>query len=172
MMKEETNCYPQYKKLLKMKDEKPAAETKEYKILAQRHPHIAESIRLKDEMRRLKEGLNSTGERSTKLQMKREMNSIKAKLRREGIRKRLRGEDKQERLYHARFIVDSAKEKLSSMHKKSQATLETTHTKVGRRLSTLKQQKLPPSLLDLRSLYLAEKNMALKEWIQNRRKRP
>jgi len=171
-MKEKTDYYPQYKKLLKLKDEKPASETKEFRILAERYPHIAESIRLKDEMRRLKEKLKSVKERATKFQMKKEMSNIKAKLKREGIRKKLHGEHKQERLFHTRFVVDLTKEKLSSMRKKSHATLERTHTKVGRRLSTLRQQRLPPSLLDLRSLYLAEKNTALKEWVQNHRKRP
>jgi len=172
LMNEETSCYPQYKKLLKMKAEKLVTETKEFKVLVERYPHIAESIRLKAEMRTLKEKLKSTKERSTKFQIKKEINSIRAKLRREGISKKLRGENKQERLYHTRFIVDSTKEKLSSVRKKSHATLESAHAKVQRRLSTIKHQKLPPSLLDLRSLYLTEKNLALKEWVQSRRKRP
>jgi hypothetical protein len=171
-MKQETNCYPQYKKLLKKKDETPVTETKEFKALTERYPHIAESVRLKDEMRKLKEKLKSAKERQTKSQIRKDMNSLKAKLRREEIRKKLHGEDKLERTYHARFIMDSATEKLSSWREKSRVSLKRTRTKVGRRLDTLKQQKLPPSLLDLKSLYLVERNVALKEWVQNRRKRP
>ncbi len=168
-MKEETNCYAQYKKLLKKKDETPVTETREFKALAERHPHIAESVRLKDEMRKLKERLESAKETHTKSKIRKEMNSLKVKLRREEIRKRLHGENKLERTYHARFIRDSATEKLSSMRKNSQASFERTRTKVGRRLSTLKQQKLPPSLLDLKSLYLAEKNVALKKWVKSQK---
>lgn len=171
-MKEETNCYAQYKRLLKRKDEIPVTETKEFKVLAERHPHIAESVRLKDEMRKLKERLESAKERKTRSKASKEMNSLKVKLRREEIRKKLHGESKLERTYHARFIRDSATEKLSSWRKKSQASLKRTRTKVGRRLGTLKQQKLPPSFLDLKSLYLVERNVALKEWVRSRRKRP
>ena len=51
-----------------------------HKIFAKRYPHIAESIRLKRKMERLKKKLK-TEKRSSKFQINRQMNIIKAKLR-------------------------------------------------------------------------------------------
>jgi len=169
-MTKKPNCYQYYKKLLTMKIEKPVTETREFQALAKNYPHIAESIRLKTEMRRLKETLASAKDRQTRLQAKRQMNSIKAKLRREKILKQLHVEGKHERAYRTRFFLFSTKKRVSSLIVKGLSTSKKAYIKLQRKSSILAHRRLPPSIFDLRSLDLTEKNLALKEWLQDRRK--
>ncbi len=170
-MKEKTECYPHYKKLMKMKPEQSVVETTEYKVLSERYPHLAEVIRLKREIERLKKKLQSEKERSSRFQIKREINVTKAKLKRENILERLHGESKQETFFHVRFIIDTSKEHISSLATRGHMTLRKTYTSVHKKLRRSMYRKLPPSVFDLKSLDTAEKGLALREWIQDRYKK-
>ncbi len=165
-MKEKAKCYPYYKKLMKMKLEQSVIETTEYKVLAEHYPHLAESIRLKREMERLKGKLKSEKERSSRFQIKRELNATDAKLKKENLRKRLRGESKQEAVFRRHFIINTSKEHISSLVMSSRMTLRKTHRNLRKKLRRFMYRTLPPSVFDLKSLDTAEKGLALREWIQ------
>jgi hypothetical protein len=149
IMREKTECYPYYKKLMKMRLEQSEVETTEFKLLAKCYPHLAESIRLKREMERLKNKLKDEKERSSRSQMKRKMNAARAKLKQENILKLLHGESKQATIFKIHFTVDAPKEHISSLAKWI-------------------HKKLPPSVYDLKSLDTKERGLAITEWVQNR----
>lgn len=170
-MKEKTECYPYYEKLMKMKLEQSVEETTEYKVLAKRYPHLAESIRLKKEIGRLEKKQKSEKERSSRFQIRREMNATRAKLKKENILKRLHGESKQETIFHIHFIIGTSKEHISSLAMSGHMTLRKTYIGLQKKLRRSMYRKLPPSIFDLKSLDTAEKGLALREWIQNRHKK-
>ena len=118
IMKRKVNYNLIYKKLLRMRPEKPVAESLEYKVLARAYPHLAESIRLKKEMERLKERLRPVKGKPMKLHKKVHIPSL--------VR---------------RFSVAS------------------------RKFSLL-------SALDLKSMYVAERSLALREWLHKHHKKP
>ena len=171
LMKEKVECYPYYEKLMKMRFKQSVLETIEYKVLAEHYPHLAESIRLKREIERLKKRLKSEKERSSRFQIKREMNVTRAKLKKENMLKRLHGESKQEAIFRTHFIINTSKEHISSLAMKSRMTLRKTHMSAHKKLRMLMYRKLPPSVFDLKSLDTTEKGLALREWIQNHRKK-
>jgi len=156
---------------MEMKLEQSMAKTTEYQVFAERYPHITESIKLKREMERLKKKLKSEKKRSSRFQIKREMNDIRTRLRKQSILKRLHGESKQEAIFHTHFIVDTSKKHVSSLATRCNMTLRKTYTDVQKRLRRLMYRNLPPSVFDLKSLDTAEKGLALREWVQNRCKK-
>ena len=162
-MKEEAECYPYYEKLMKMKLEQPVVETTEYKVLAERYPHLAELIRLKRKIERLKKKLKSEKERSLKFQIKREINATKTKIKKENVLKRLHGESKQETIFRIQLVR-------SLLATRGYRILQKTYIGVQKRARAT-HRKLPPTLFDLKSLDTAEKGLAVKEWIQNRHKK-
>jgi len=148
-MRKKNEYYPYYEKLMEMSLEDPAEETAEYKILAERYPHLAESIRLRREKRRLKERLRSAANGSTRFQIKREIFRIERKLVQESTQKRLHGETMQEAIFKAFSIMATSR----------------------RSLRRLVLRKLPPTVFDLRSLDTAEKGLAVREWFQERQRK-
>jgi hypothetical protein len=170
LMKEKTECYPYYEKLMKMKLEQSVVETTEYTVLAKRYPHLTESIRLKREIEGLKNKLKTEKERSSRFQIKREMNATRAKLKRENILKLLHGESKQETIFHIHFIIDTSKEHISLLAMRGHMILLKTYKSVQKKIRRSMYRKLPPTVLDLKSLDTTEKGLAVKEWVQNRKK--
>jgi hypothetical protein len=162
-MKEKAECYPYYERILKMKLEQSVTETTEYKVLAEHYPHLAESIRLKRKIERLKEKLISEKERSSRFQIKREINVTKTKLKQENMLKRLRGESKQETIFRTHFIINASKEHIYSLAMKSMHACTSAPKKLRRLMS--------PSVVDLKSLDTTEKGLALREWVQDHHKK-
>ncbi|NIU82180.1 MAG: hypothetical protein GWN17_01265, partial [Candidatus Korarchaeota archaeon] len=146
-MKEKAEFNQYYKKLMKMKLEQSMVETTEYKVLAEHYPHLAESIKLKREIERLKEKLKSEKERSSRFQIKRELNVTGAKLKQENMLKRLHGESKQEAIFRTHFIIGTSKEHISSLV----MTLRKAYASVQKKLRMLMYRRLPPSVFDLKS---------------------
>jgi len=176
-MKERSDYYPCYEKLIRMRLEEQIEESPEYKVLAKRYPHLVESIRLKREIKRLKEKLKFMEKRSARFQVKREIVSVEAKLKRESALKCLYGENKQESIFNIRFTIETSKKHISSSARgvynvslKARNDLQKGYTDLRKKLRRLMYRKLPPSVFDLRSLDTAEKGLAVKEWIQKRRK--
>lgn len=167
LMKEMTDCYPHFEKFMRMKLNQSMVGTVEYQFFRGRYPHLAESIRLKREMGRLETKLKSEKRRSSRLQIKREINVTKAKLRKEGILKRLHGESKQEAIFRRHFMINALKRHISSLVMRGRATLR----KVSAHTRSVMHRNLPPSLFDLKSLERAETGLALREWIQERQKK-
>lgn len=166
-MRKRNAYYPYYEKLMEMSLEEPAEETAEYKILAERYPHLAESIRLRREKRRLKERLRSAANGSTRFQIKREIFRIERKLVQESTQKRLHGETMQEATFKAFSIMATSKRSISSFAGSARNAI----AKPYRGLRRLVLRNLPPTVFDLRSLDTAEKGLAVREWLQERQRK-
>jgi hypothetical protein len=160
LMKRKAKYDLYYEKFMRMKLERSIVETAEYRPFCRRYPHLAESIRLKREIGRLEKKLKSEKRSSLRLQIKREIDVTRAKLRKERILKRIHGESKQEAIFRKRAGINTLKSRLTHTLQKFSA-----HT---RRVIHI---DLPPSLHDLKSLERAETGLALREWIQGRRKK-
>jgi len=176
-MEEIADYYPYYEKLIRMKPEEQIAEAPEFKVLANRYPHLAESIMLKREIEILKENLKSLKDISTRLRKKRQIISIKAKIKRENILKLLYGENKQEAYFFMRFKIATLKERVSSLIVKGRIVfrkvyiyLHKGYKSLRKDLRELVHRKLPPTLFDLKSLDTAEKGLLVKEWVQKKHK--
>lgn len=156
---------------MKIKLEKPIVETNEYKILAEHCPHVTESIYLKMETKRLKKKLKSAEDR-TRFQIKRELNRIRTRLKRENIWKRLYGESKQETIWRIHLARDASIEHITSLILKIYTTLSRAYSSTQRKAHGFAHKKFPPAFFDLRSLDVTEKGLTLKEWVQAHRKQP
>lgn len=173
-MRKKNEYYPYYEKLMEMSLEDPAEETAEYKILAERYPHLAESIRLRREKRRLKERLRSAANGSTRFQIKREIFRIERKLVQESTQKRLHGETMQEAIFKAFSIMATSRRSISSFAGSARNAMAKPYRgfrSVCRALRRLVLRKLPPTVFDLRSLDTAEKGLAVREWFQERQRK-
>lgn len=165
-----TDFYPQYKKLVKTLPEKTIAETAEYTAFAQRYPHLAESIRLRSDMKRLQKTMNLTKDHSAKRKINAEMNKIKTALKRKNISARIHGESSVATQYRVHFAVDTLREHIQYLVTRSFNVLKRTRRTSQRRLNRLVHKRLPPSIFDLNSLDVAEKHVSIIEWVRNRRK--
>ena len=145
-MKEKIEYYRHYKKFMEMKLEQSMAKTPEYQVFANRYPHIAESIRIKRKIERLKKKLKSEKERTSRFQIKKEINTAR-------IRLRMRGARPQDTVFHTHFML----------HACTQA-LRKKYIGIQKKLRGI----LPPSIIDLKSLDTVERGLAVREWIQNR----
>ncbi len=146
-------------------------ETDEYKALAEHYPHVAESLNLKKEINELGRKLKSVKDRQTIFQMKKTLSETRKKLRRESMLKQLRGESKQQAIYHIRFILESVGESAFFSMRKCWQILRDICANAQRRMCRLVRMRTPPSILDLRSLDLTERGLVLREWVQDRRLR-
>lgn len=133
-----------YEKLRKMKLEE-FIEAPEYTILAERYPHIAESLRLEKEQEKLYRELRLMKDRSERSQIRRRIIAIEMELKREGALKHVFGESIQEILFRIHFILMTLRERISSL--------------------------VPPSFVDLKSLDAAERGWIIREWTRKRKKK-
>ena len=161
------NYYKHYEKLMKMKLEESIMKTSEYHSFSEIYPRITESIRLKREIERLTNKLKSEKERSSKFKIKREITITKTKLKKNNLLKRLHGESKQEAIFQRTLKHNSSKMHVPSFAKKYQKILGQPIRKLRRSM----RKNLPPSLFNLRELDAAEKGLALREWLQEKRKK-
>jgi len=159
--------YMHYEKLMKMKLEQSIVKTSEYSSFSKIYPYIAESIRLKREIERLTNKLKTEKVRSTKFKIKREISITKTKLRKNNLFKRLHRESKQEAIFHRKLKLGTTKMYVSSFTKKGYTTLGQPIRKLRRSM----RKNLPPSLFNLRELDATEKGLALREWLQENRKK-
>jgi hypothetical protein len=174
LMKEDDKYYLCYEKLIRTMPRKPLVEIPEYKNLAARYPHIAESVRLRTEIEGLEKEARPEEEKSVKLQKKRQIGRLNAELKRQGILKRLHGESKQEADFRRRFTINSLKQRLSLLGLRARKVCSDLQEKLqeqSRRSRRARAEKLPPSLFDLRSLDSADRGLALTEWVKKRRVR-
>jgi hypothetical protein len=167
LLNERDNHYSHYKKLVKMNLQENIEKTHEYKILSKNFPHIAESIRLKKDNEKLKQELKTMKRRSDILQQKRKMNAIKTKIRRENLLKRLYGEYQKETRFNMRLKFDISKEYISSLRNSLRKGYSGFRS-FDRTLSKLLSKRLPPVISDLGSLDMAEKGLAIREWVKRR----
>ena len=166
-MKDQMNYYKHYEKLMKIKLEESIMKTSEYHSFSEIYPRITESIRLKREIERLTNKLKSEKARSSKFKIKREISITKTKLRKNNLFKRLHRESKQEAIFQRKLKHNSSKMHVPSFAKKYQKILGQPIRKLRRSM----RKNLPPSLLNLRELDATEKGLALREWLQEKRKK-
>lgn len=170
-MKDQMNYYKHYEKLMKMKLEESIVKTSEYHSFSEIYPRITESIRLKREIERLTNKLKSEKARSSKFKIKREITITKTKLKKNNLLKRLHGESKQEAIFQRKLKLGTTKMHVTSLAKKGYTTLRQATRKLRRKLRRLMHRHLPPSIFNLRELDVAEKGLALREWLQENRKK-
>ena len=170
-MKDQMNYYKHYEKLMKMKLEESIVKTSEYHSFSEIYPRITESIRLKREIERLTNKLKSEKARSSKFKIKREITITKTKLKKNNLLKRLHGESKQEASFHRKFKRNISKMRYSLFAKKCRRVLGRPIRNFQRKLRRSLHRNLPPSLFNLRELDVAEKGLALREWLQENRKK-
>lgn len=171
-MNEKNDYFLFYKKLILMSLEETVEDTREYKALYERYPHITKSIKLRREEERLKQKINSLDKESARLHTKRLMFGIKKQLEREKILKRLFGENKQEKMFNTRLSFEKTKKHISSLNSSLHRTYSNTLRKMHGNLRLFKQSinrfihsKLPPTIFDLGSLDVNEKGLVVREWI-------
>ena len=169
-----------YEKLVTLPIGEEITELPEYDSFSRSYPHIAVSIGLKREFTRLSSEVK-TADREKSSKIRRQMDDIRLRLRQEGILKRLKGERKAEALFRRWFLHTTLKRRLvsftNSLVTSTKTRLSLIRTlarqrwidwkKAGARSS---RRRFPPSLFDLGSLYVAEKGLALQEWIRAIRK--
>ena len=154
-----------------MKLDQSIVKTPEYHSFSEIYPHITESIRLKREIERLTNKLKSEKERSAKIKIKREINIAKTKLRKNNLLKRLHGESKQEANFHRKVKLNTSKMYVASFAKKRYMTLAHAIINFRKKLRRSMHRHLPPSVINLRELDVSEKGLALREWLQENRKK-
>jgi len=170
-VKDQMNYYKHYEKLMKMNLEESIVKTSEYHSFSEIYPRITESIRLKREIERLTNKLKSDKARSSKFKIKREITITKTKLKKNNLLKRLHSESKQEAIFQRTLKLNSSKMHVSSFAKKYQKILGQPIRNFQRKLRRSLHRNLPPSLFNLRELDVTEKGLALREWLQENRKK-
>jgi hypothetical protein len=168
-VKDQMKQYKHYKKIMKMELERSIVKTSEYQCFSELYPHIAESIRLKRKIERLTNILKSEKYRRAEFEIKREIAITKTKLKKNSLFKRLHGESKQEAIFHRKFKRNTSKMHYSLFVKKCQKILGRPIRKFHRKLRKSMHKNFPPTLFNLRELYVTEKGLALKEWLQENR---
>lgn len=167
-VKSEMKHFNYYEKIVKADLNQQVSETTEYHNFSEVYPHIAESVKLKRNLKRLKQQLKSTEHQGSKFRIKREINLTKSELRKNSLNKRLHGENKQEALFLKQLKRGATKTHYSFLIKKRPKKCQSTGT-FRLKLKRFMHRKLPPTLLNLREHDVSEKGMILKEWLQEKR---
>jgi hypothetical protein len=152
---------------MRMDLEQSIVKTSEYSSFSSRYPYITESIRLEREIKRLTNKLKTEKVRSTKFKIKRKISITQTKLRKNNLLKRIHRENKQEAIFQRKLKHDNTKMRISALTKKGSTALG----QISRRLRRSMHKNLPPTLFSLRELDASEKGLALREWIQEKRKK-
>ena len=168
-MKDQMKHYKHYERIMKMELEQPVANTSDYQSFSELYPHIAESIRLNRKIERLTNELKSEKYKGSKFKIKREISVTKSTLRKNNLLKRLHGESKQEAIFHRKFKRKTSKMRYSLFMKKCRKILGQPIRNFQKKLRRSMHKNLPPTLFNLRELDVAEKGLALREWLQENR---
>lgn len=153
---------------MKMQLDRSIVKTSEYRNFSKLYPHISESIKLRRRIKRLNNKLKSDKVRSSKIKIKRELNITKTKLRKNNIFKRLHGESKQEAIFQRTIKIHYSRTAFAEKYRKF---IGQPIRNLRRKLRRAMHRNLPPSLFNLRELDATEKGLALREWIQENRKK-
>jgi len=169
-VKVQTKYFKQYEKIMKMDLEQTIVKTSEYQSFSEFFPHIAESVRLEKKLERLTKLLKSDKNVDSKLRIKREISVTKSKLRKNNLFKRLHGENKPEAIFRRKFKRNQSKMRNSLFAKKFRTFFGRPIRNSQRKISKSMHKNLPPSIFNLRELDIAEKGLALREWLQEKRR--
>ncbi len=170
-MNDQMKYHRYYEKFMKMELSQSIVKIPEYSNFSEYYPYIAESIRLKRIIKRLENKLKSEKVRSSKFKINRELDLTKTKLKKNNLFKRLHGESKQEAIFQRRYKLQYSRMRFSTLAGKYPKKLGQKIRKLWGKLRRLIHKNLPPSLFNLRELNTAEKGLALREWLQEKRKK-
>ena len=168
-MKEQIKHYKHYERIMKTGLEQSVVKTSEFQRFSELYPNIAESIRLKRKIERLTNLVKSEKYEGSKFKIKREISVTKSKLRKNNLLKRLHGESKQEAIFQRKFKRNRSKMRFSLVMMKCRKSIGQPISKFKRKLRRSMHKNLPPSLFTLRELDVAEKGLALKKWLREKR---
>ena len=168
-MTDQMKQYKHYERIMKMELEQSVVKTSEYQSFSELYPHIAESIRLERKIERLTNLLKSEKHKGSEFKIKREITVTKSKLRKNSLFKRLHGETKHEAIFSRKFKRSTSKMRYSLLAKKCRKIIGQPIRTAQMKLSRSMHRNLPPSLFNLRELTVAEKGLALREWLQEKR---
>jgi hypothetical protein len=108
---------------------------------------------------------------SAKFKTKREIAITKTKMKRNNLFKRLDGESKQEAIFQRKLKLRTMKMCGSLLVKRFRKRLGRPNKNFKRTLRRSLHRNLPPSLFNLRELDVTERGLALREWLQENRKK-
>lgn len=163
-MKDRLKTFKNYEIIRKMDIEIPIILTPEYQNFSKVYPRIAESIELERKIERLTKMLKSESHKNSKIQIKREINITKTKLRKNKLIKRLHGDNKQEAILQKKYKQKNPKIHYLTLIKKGSQLINNVKKKISQNL----HKNLPPSIFNLRELTVSEKGMELREWLQEK----
>ena len=155
---------------MKIELEQTIVNTSEYQSFSEIFPYIAKSIRLERKIERLTNILKSEKKIGSKLRIKREISATKSKLKKNNLFKRLHGENKHEAIFRRKFMRNQSKMRYSLFVKKFRTFLARPNRNSQRKIRRFMHKNLPPSVFNLRELDVAERGLALREWLQERRR--
>ena len=147
--------------------EETVEDVPEYKLLYESYPHVAESIKLRRESKKLKKKIKSSKNGSERIQRRIEMFAIKEKLRMENINKNLFGENKLQTRFDRRFKFETSKQKTYQLKKRVNDTFKNAHINLRSKEQKIRmflRRKLPPVIPNLGSRDISEKCLDVKEW--------
>lgn len=154
---------------MKIGHEQPIIETYDYQRFFEVYPNIAESIKLKRKLAQLTNELKTQNHQGTKFQIKQKIRVTKSELKKTSLRKRLHGEGKQEKVFSKKFKHKISKKRNAlikkKMRKKIGQPLEAFRMRVRRSM----HKNLPPTLFNLREHDISEKELALRDWLHEKR---
>lgn len=167
-MNETDEHYLYYEKLMRSLPDVQIDQTEEYRALAKHYPYLSKSILLGKRLEKLRSDLKSVKERSARLQIRKEMDTIASELKRHNILKALHEESKVEAKFRRRFAIRAGVQRLRSIVQRIHFVTSKLQER-SRRAQLSRISKLPPSMFDLRSLDPLDRSLALREWIQRRK---
>ena len=170
-MKCQMRHYKQFERIMKLELEQSVVETSDYQSFSEVYPYIAESIRLERKIERLTNLLKSEKHKSAELKIKREITKTKSRLKKNNLHKRLHGEGKQETIFRRKFKRERSRARYSFTFKKFRTALFGPARKAQKQLGEAMHRNLPPSLFNVRELTVAEKGLALREWLHDKRRK-
>lgn len=160
--------YRNYEKIMKIKIEQPIDQTAEYQSFSDSYPHIAESIKLKREVKNLKNELESEKKLQKKIKIRQKIYATQKKLKKTDLFKRLRGEKKTESLFQKKFKQKNSKKRYSIFVKKIEKRVRKTFSKFRKNLRRTLHKKMPPTVFYLKELNVSERGRILREWLKEK----
>ncbi len=159
--------YRAYKKLIRRSRLGDSSESPEYQILSKDFPHLAESIRLEGEKKRLEVRVSEND--ATKLRYKRKIQAIDMELVKLSLKKRIYGESKVETRFRRRLAREQTREKASLIYGVLRKRY-TSFRSYDRARGAFLHRSRPPTIFDLSSLAIHEKGIMIREWIKQPRR--
>ena len=155
--------------ILRNKDlEKSIIQTLEFQNFFEVYPRIASSILLERKIELLNKKLKLEKKLNLKIEIKREINKTKVKLRKNKLSKKIHGDDKVEAKFLKKIKENESKIKKLTFFTKGKRVHEKIHSNHKKSFNQSLYKYLPPSLFSLKELIVSEKGLLLKQWLEEK----